>query len=289
MRIDSFLVIAITYSSIFIFSDGRRVKNYRDFNGNNTSVDPLIRRMMRTAWKHLNSGAKRTNRKKSSIRLQHKLASNALLARLRGPPGPQGPPGPAGSTITHEEIVRELRQIVNASPMRRVKRYDDKSQEVSLFAAGIADVLSAFVVKLSKHLVVTKKTFAYLREYQHGLPGSFIRGSGLDLHTGRFTAPYTAIYQFQASVHIVRPVRAVRMRPHYAITARICINSDCHHNLSLKHRVGVMSSSKSFTINVFGNLFLERGRYVEVIVENTASSKITVLSDTTFNGCLIGS
>lgn len=32
--------------------------------------------------------------------------------------------------------------------------------------------------------------------------GAFLRGSGMDQSTGRFTAPITGIYQFSANVHI---------------------------------------------------------------------------------------
>lgn len=34
--------------------------------------------------------------------------------------------------------------------------------------------------------------------------GAFLRGSGMDQSTGRFTAPVTGIYQFSANVHIGR-------------------------------------------------------------------------------------
>ena len=38
--------------------------------------------------------------------------------------------------------------------------------------------------------------------FQPPAKGAFLRGSGMDQSTGRFTAPITGIYQFSANVHI---------------------------------------------------------------------------------------
>lgn len=43
---------------------------------------------------------------------------------------------------------------------------------------------------------------APLLSLQPTAPGAFLRGSGLSLASGRFTAPVTAIFQFSASLHV---------------------------------------------------------------------------------------
>lgn len=47
-----------------------------------------------------------------------------------------------------------------------------------------------------------KKIIIHFFSFQPPAKGAFIRGSGMDLSTGRFTAPITGIYQFSANVHI---------------------------------------------------------------------------------------
>ena len=60
--------------------------------------------------------------------------------------------------------------------------------------------------------------------------GTFIRGTGVQLKTGRFVAPYTAIYRFQATLHIGRAKNA-SLKPRDAVSAMICINSDCEKSV----------------------------------------------------------
>lgn len=42
----------------------------------------------------------------------------------------------------------------------------------------------------------------HLLSLQPTAQGAFLRGSGLSLASGRFTAPVTAIFQFSASLHV---------------------------------------------------------------------------------------
>ena len=60
--------------------------------------------------------------------------------------------------------------------------------------------------------------------------GTFIRGTGVQLLSGRFVAPYTAIYRFQANLHIGR-AKDVSLKPRDAISAAVCINNDCDNNV----------------------------------------------------------
>lgn len=45
-------------------------------------------------------------------------------------------------------------------------------------------------------------TPTYLLSLQPAAQGAFLRGSGLSLASGRFTAPVAAIFQFSASLHV---------------------------------------------------------------------------------------
>ena len=60
--------------------------------------------------------------------------------------------------------------------------------------------------------------------------GTFIRGTGVQLFSGRFLAPYTAIYRFQANLQIGR-AKDVSLKPRDAISAAVCINNDCDNNV----------------------------------------------------------
>lgn len=53
-----------------------------------------------------------------------------------------------------------------------------------------------------RHLPQALQPIAYLPSLQPTAQGAFLRGSGLSLASGRFTAPVTAIFHFSASLHV---------------------------------------------------------------------------------------
>lgn len=55
--------------------------------------------------------------------------------------------------------------------------------------------------------ILVKLVIVIFLSVQPPAKGAFLRGSGMNQSTGRFTAPITGIYQFSANVHIGKPLR----------------------------------------------------------------------------------
>jgi len=246
-------------------------------------VDPLkswlafVNQSQRRGQNHV------TNRRRSH-RKSKKHMSNAPQGPP-GPPGPQGPPGPPGAVITEAAMVAEFRNLVRDTAERRAARF--AGQPLGLMAAGVPDVISAFFIVLRESVVVHKKSKQELDNYEELSSGTFIRGTGVQLISGRFLAPYTAIYRFQASLQIGR-AKDVSLKPRDAISAAVCINNDCDNNVSLKFRSGLSSNARVFTIHVEGLLYLTANQYTSVMLINHSSNSVIVNRGSTFSGYLVG-
>uniref|UniRef100_A0A8C3Y2G6 Adipolin n=1 Tax=Catharus ustulatus TaxID=91951 RepID=A0A8C3Y2G6_CATUS len=149
----------------------------------------------------------------------------------------------------------------------------------------------AFHCQLKGHVLVDKKTLVELQNFQSPLAkGAFLRGSGLNLATGRFTAPVGGIYQFSANIHIDHSELKSRgqLRARDSVRVLICIESLCHRHTSLEVIAGLESNSKIFTIYVHGLLQLQAGQYTSIFVDNGAGAAITVQTGSDFMGMLMG-
>ncbi|NXO76848.1 ADIPL protein, partial [Sitta europaea] len=178
-----------------------------------------------------------------------------------GPPGPQGPPGAPGPEVTREILLQEFKEILKeAMELRAAQPSPGSPVLLALEESPARRLDQAFHCQLKGQVLVDKKTLVELQNFQQPLAkGSFLRGSGLDLATGRFTAPVGGIYQFSANVHIdhseLRSRAALRARD--AVRVLICIESLCHRHTSLEVIAGLESNSKIFTIYVHGLLQLQ--------------------------------
>ncbi|NWX30024.1 ADIPL protein, partial [Notiomystis cincta] len=214
-----------------------------------------------------------------------------------GPPGPQGPPGAPGAEITRELLLREFKEILKEAMEHRA------SLATSALPSPLPPLLSlegipsrrrleeAFHCKLKGHVVVDKKTLVELQNFQSPLAkGAFLRGTGLDLASGRFTAPVGGIYQFSANVHIdhseLKSKGQLRARDNVRVS--ICIESLCHRYTSLEVIAGLESNSKIFTIYVHGLLQLQAGQYASIFVDNGTGAAVTIQNGSDFMGMLMG-
>uniref|UniRef100_A0A8C8SGX6 Adipolin n=1 Tax=Pelusios castaneus TaxID=367368 RepID=A0A8C8SGX6_9SAUR len=202
------------------------------------------------------------------------------LAGPPGPPGPQGPPGAPGAEVTQEVLLQEFKEIL-------------KGKELELNHLLLKPRFSseAFHCKLKGQVVVDKKTLVELQNFQSPLAkGAFLRGSGLNLATGRFTAPVSGIYQFSANVHIDHSElkSKVQLRARDNIRVLICIESLCHRYTSLEVIAGLESNSKIFTVYVHGLLQLQAGQYTSIFVDNSAGAPITIQNGSDFMGMFLG-
>ncbi|MEE6485025.1 hypothetical protein FKM82_014134 [Ascaphus truei] len=219
-----------------------------------------------------------------------------------GPPGPQGPPGPPGvpgAEVTHEVLLQEFKQMLKEATERRLMTGDNPvhTSDLPPIVLPVEDlspyrrVDEAFHCKLKGPVIVDKKTLVELQNFQTpASKGSFLRGSGLNLATGRFTASIPGIYQFSAHVHIDHTEMKSKgqLRPRDNVRVLICIESLCHRYTSLEVIAGLESNSKIFTVHVQGLLQLQSGQYTSIFVDNSAGAPVTVQNGSDFMGILMG-
>ncbi|KAM3920892.1 adipolin [Leptodactylus fuscus] len=231
-----------------------------------------------------------------------KSNKNSRLSGPPGPPGPQGPPGPPGmpgAEVTHEVLLQEFKLMLKEATERRSTSGDsaDHTIEHPPLVLPIKDLYpyrridEAFHCRLKGSVLVDKRTLAELQNFQ--LPaakGSFLRGSGMNLPTGRFTATIPGIYQFSAHIHIDHSEMKskVQLRPRDSIRVLICIESLCHGYTSLEVIAGLESNSRIFTVHVQGLLQLQSGQYTSIFIDNGAGAPITVQNGSDFMGIFMG-
>ncbi|KAM6046077.1 adipolin isoform X2 [Falco biarmicus] len=215
-----------------------------------------------------------------------------------GPPGPQGPPGAPGAEVTREVLLQEFKEILKEAIERRaslaISAHPSQLPPLLLSLEEVSPhrrVEEAFHCKLKGQVIVDKKTLVELQNFQSPLAkGAFLRGTGLNLATGRFTAPVSGIYQFSANVHIDHSElkSKVQLRARDNVRVLICIESLCHRYTSLEVIAGLESNSKIFTIYVHGLLQLQAGQYTSIFVDNSAGAPITIQNGSDFMGMLMG-
>ncbi|XP_032350767.1 adipolin isoform X2 [Camelus ferus] len=173
------------------------------------------------------TGLQRDGAEAGTRRREASLAPQGLL-------GPRDPLDPPGGEVTQEAVLREFREMLKDATERRFSGLLDP-----LLPEGMGRwlVAEAFHCRLKGPVLVDAKTLVELQGFQAvgpaglgllatspppgwvcklspqpALPcflqpaaqGAFLRGSGLSLASGRFTAPVTAIFQFSASLHVGR-------------------------------------------------------------------------------------
>nr|KAF6504138.1 C1q and TNF related 12 [Rousettus aegyptiacus] len=247
---------------------------------------------------------------------QHTESPNATVANSEGLPGS---PKPAKAlepefSDAHMTWLNFVRRPDDGASKKRCRGRDKKSeallrafQEMLKEAAerrssGLRGLLlpeglggwpvpEAFHCRLKVPVLVHRKTLVELQGFQAPTAqGAFLRGSGLSLASGRFTAPATAIFQFSASLHVDRRGLQGRAppRPRGAVRVLVCIESLCHRHTSLEAISGLDGSGRASTVLVQGLLQLQAGQYASVFVDNGSGAALTVQSGSSFSGLLLG-
>uniref|UniRef100_A0A2K6L980 Adipolin n=1 Tax=Rhinopithecus bieti TaxID=61621 RepID=A0A2K6L980_RHIBE len=202
---------------------------------------------------------------------------------LLGPPGPPGPP-----EVTPETLLREFQELLKEATEHRFSGLLDPllPQGVGLRLVG-----EAFHCRLQGPRRVDKRTLVELHGFQApAAQGAFLRGSGLSLASGRFTAPASGIFQFSASLHVDHSELQgkARLRARDVVRALICIESLCQRHMSLEAISGLESNSRVFTAQVQGLLQLQAGQYASVFVDNGSGAVLTIQAGSSFSGLLLG-
>ncbi|XP_071607621.1 erythroferrone-like [Heliangelus exortis] len=205
--------------------------------------------------------------------------------------------GVPGAPAALEELLRELQLLLKGMVKEQVKmcrkawkgcREKEESRGGNQQAGSHRRVEAAFRCQTRENISVEKRVPQELQLYS--IPereAIFHRGSGLNLTTGKYTAPVSGYYTFTAKLHIVcraqrRKGRGNRLR------VLICVQSRCRHNSNLEAVSRLESGGDLFTISVTGVLYLQAGQYASVFVDNTAGSPLTVQSGSDFSAVLLG-
>ncbi|XP_054705371.1 adipolin isoform X2 [Grus americana] len=175
-----------------------------------------------------------------------------------GPPGPQGPPGAPGAEVTREVLLQEFKEILKEAIERRaslaISAHPSQLPPLLLSLEEVSPhrhVEEAFHCKLKGQVIVDKKTLVELQNFQSPLAkGAFLRGTGLNLATGRFTAPVSGIYQFSANVHVDHSElkSKVQLRARDNVRVLICIESLCHRYTSFQLKLLENCSGSSWDV-----------------------------------------
>ncbi|XP_041944549.1 adipolin isoform X1 [Alosa sapidissima] len=219
-----------------------------------------------------------------------------------GPPGPRGPPGLPGAAVTQSVLLQEFKQMIREATQRRelaVEGGTSPTPSAGLVALGdtmyLRRIEEAFHCKLKQPIIVEKRGMAEMHNFQIPMAkGGFVRGAGLDLSSGRFTAPLTGIYQLSTNLHISRADQSEtlrsrgQLRPQEHVLVHICLESLCNRHISLEMVASLEGKGHFFTVCVHGLLELQVGQYVSVFVVNESASPITVQAGSDFTGLLLG-
>nr|XP_055238010.1 adipolin isoform X2 [Gorilla gorilla gorilla] len=199
-----------------------------------------------------------------------------------------GPPGPPGAEVTTETLLHEFQELLKEAKERRFSGLLDLLLPQG---AGLQLVGEAFHCRLQGPRRVDKRTLVELHGFQApAAQGAFLRGSGLSLASGRFTAPVSGIFQFSASLHVDHSELQgkARLRARDVVRVLICIESLCQRHTCLEAVSGLESNSRVFTVQVQGLLQLQAGQYASVFVDNGSGAVLTIQAGSSFSGLLLG-
>ncbi|GFX41406.1 adipolin [Trichonephila clavipes] len=162
-----------------------------------------------------------------------------------GPRGPIGPPGPPGANITKEEMFEEFRQMIIKLIQNEVVHLPNsklaslesnitkiKMQNI-LFEKELhtPKVMSAFMWELQDYIKVPKSSRIELDMFKESNRGGTLSRSmgSLKSVSGRFEAPRTGFYHFNARIHIYVPLR--RKIPNELFTVSFCVSGNCEKKI----------------------------------------------------------
>ncbi|CAK6448382.1 unnamed protein product [Pipistrellus nathusii] len=208
--------------------------------------------------------------------------------------------------VNSSELVKELRRLIEEYvPLRErmllglashdAEKATGNGDSVDKLAEALVTspriVGGAFHCHLRQKLSVERRTLHELGGYY--LPeseGAFFRGLGLNLTSGQYRAPVGGFYALAATLHVALPQhrKPEQRHPRDRLRLLICIESQCQNHTSLEAVIGLQSGSELFTISVNGILYLQRGQYTSVFLDNASGSLVTVQGGSQFSALLLG-
>ncbi|XP_040204889.1 erythroferrone-like isoform X2 [Rana temporaria] len=207
-----------------------------------------------------------------------------------GPIGAPAPPRHQSHTVNHVLREKKLSQFLQLLSDALLRQKDGKSTSSYKRTPTIPlpKVHIAFTCKTLNDIHVEPGELREMQLYKMShLEGSFYRGDGLNLTSGRYTAPYTGLYIFFARLHIDFQ-KYTNERLQGFLRIQLCILSLCQDNLSLEHILSYTANEVTATITLNGVLQIQAGQYVSLFLENKMDSWITLLNGSDFSGVLLG-
>ncbi|NP_001072387.1 erythroferrone [Xenopus tropicalis] len=202
--------------------------------------------------------------------------------------GPIGSPAPAKQHSYNPVLERKKLHHFLQLLSELLRRLNGERTEISKYPLALtpSTVHAAFICKLGQHSVLEPGVRKELHQYQQEQEdGSFNRGAGLNLTSGRYTAPFSGLYAFNSRLNIGFPEHSLLDKTGF-LQVQVCIQSLCQKHLSLQQISQI--SAAPHTLTVHGVLYLQEGQYVSVFLENRMSSSIVVEKGSEFSGVLLG-
>ncbi|KAH3818007.1 adipolin-like [Dreissena polymorpha] len=269
--------------------------------GRRTRIDP------KSSWLTFSNRLERRNEEHRKKKRKRK-SSNKLLGPP-GPVGPPGPPGPPGTSVSKEEILKAVEDLIKEAAEKRAKemvaemrdllcnwtlplQQDMPGGQVPWGVVHGPRVYAGFSLRLKTNTRVNRKTMMELHAFQQPFgEGSFQRGDVFNAREGRFHVPRDGVYQFSASLHLQMRTKGkvkARLKDDEHIKVVICINSLCQTNTSIETLTGVLVNSTVFTSSVHGLLFLKEKQYTSVYIDNSSNYSFVVRQGSEFSGVFMG-
>ncbi|XP_075425634.1 erythroferrone isoform X2 [Ascaphus truei] len=208
-----------------------------------------------------------------------------------GPIGPPAPPSHHGHPLnTYSQgkrqhcILQLLRELL--TKRQNGKHYSEHGHPLALLPPTVH---AAFICRTNGNTNLEPEDERELQLYQ--MPqedGSFYRGAGLNLTSGRYTAPFAGLYTFTARLIIDLGKRAKVENPEGFLRVQLCIQSLCQQHLSLQALSSFIGNEVPHTVTLSGVLYLQAGQYVSIFLENWMGFRLVVKRGSDFSGVLLG-
>ncbi|KAG8580637.1 hypothetical protein GDO81_007374 [Engystomops pustulosus] len=202
--------------------------------------------------------------------------------------GPIGAPAPSRHhPINHISREKKLSQFLKLLSDALLRQKDgDHYPSPSVLPAKVP---AAFTCRSVSDIPVESGETMEIQNYHRPLSeGSFYRGAGLNVTSGRYTAPFTGLYLFFAKLQIDLQKNPQHRDPQGFVHLQLCILSLCQENMSLQQVGGFISREDTATITLNGVLYIQAGQYVSLFFENRIDSWMVLVKESDFSGVLLG-
>ncbi|KAF8771116.1 Erythroferrone like protein [Argiope bruennichi] len=239
-------------------------------------------------WPQNEKRTRKKNRERA-IRQQLRMGIPQTKSAIgpQGPRGPPGPMGPKGANISKDEMVEEIRNILNEMAHQKIlsslnpectelcyqnldenetNTFEDKMKIIHKNVL-VPKIVTAFMWESEEYFKIPRQSRVELDMFKLAdKSGAYGRDDGNSRpDTGKFVAPRSGFYNFYATVHIQLPTRKRDLiTTEDLISLAICVESECstksngdrvfssHIAISSRFRIGLFFEGTLEAISGFG-------------------------------------